>query len=394
MLSTARTPKRTHTFSAPLPRPRSSRNKVGASLRINTARVDEARAACQPFSQQVPHSAQTADTSPRPADRPSFSRSSIHDSPIERDEGHVPPCLGLHIDLQGHDLPTSQLRVDLSELSARSAMRHQQLQQLRGRVAATLDLAASATAPVAAPPCQPSPLSSRPASASLQRELACDLSSPNPGPLRSSFGASSSRPRACRSASEGSSAGHIASRARPQEGPEQVAGVPAQPQRPHGSQVALLAANASARRQADLARTAAAVVAAEQQAHGSSSNRMFQRLRDTRSAFWGEGLWSPSEAALEVLPDNVQGPRDQEELFKGNTDEEGAQMAKNGVEMFSCSARKHEEDTCCICLQAMTVGEWVRMLGCGHTLHHPCLLQLMWGQTSCVCPICRTVFSE
>lgn len=85
--------------------------QVGASLRINTARVDEARAACQPFSQQVPHSAQTADTSPRPADRPSFSRSSIHDSPIERDEGHVPSCLGLHIDLQGHDLPTSQLRV-------------------------------------------------------------------------------------------------------------------------------------------------------------------------------------------------------------------------------------------------------------------------------------------
>eukprot|EP00967_Tisochrysis_lutea_P134314 scaffold237026_cov13-Tisochrysis_lutea.AAC.1 len=41
--------------------------------------------------------------------------------------------------------------------------------------------------------------------------------------------------------------------------------------------VALLAANASARRRADLARTAAAVVAADQ-AHGSS-NRMFQRLR-------------------------------------------------------------------------------------------------------------------
>ncbi len=51
----------------------------------------------------------------------------------------------------------------------------------------------------------------------------------------------------------------------------------AQPPRPFGSQVALLAASASSRRRVGLAQAAAALVAAEQE-HGRGGDRMFQRL--------------------------------------------------------------------------------------------------------------------
>eukprot|EP00873_Tetraselmis_striata_P022774 jgi/Tetstr1/443038/TSEL_031097.t1 len=48
-----------------------------------------------------------------------------------------------------------------------------------------------------------------------------------------------------------------------------------------------------------------------------------------------------------------------------------------------------QEDACAICLDAMTVGENVRMLGCGHRFHQPCLRKWLHGKGECVCPMCR-----
>jgi len=47
----------------------------------------------------------------------------------------------------------------------------------------------------------------------------------------------------------------------------------------------------------------------------------------------------------------------------------------------------HQEDTCCVCLEKMRMGDRVTQLPCKHKIHKKCIQQ--WAQKSASCPVCK-----
>ena len=65
-----------------------------------------------------------------------------------------------------------------------------------------------------------------------------------------------------------------------------------------------------------------------------------------------------------------------------------ADMLLDATTMAVCNK---SPDTCCICLDEMSLDQPVRMLRCAHRMHGPCLKRWLIGKSSTVCPLCKSV---
>ena len=133
--------------------------------------------------------------------------------------------------------------------------------------------------------------------------------------------------------------------------------------------------------------------------HAPNLAQSFEHTRSSRPAFLSVGAWTASlsrggaggEAAREGMRAYLQSV-----VASGERAAEAAgTRPREGLTALEISALSWHDNTarpeapCCICLDAMEVGQQVILLPCSHGYHKDCIQR--WLARSAQCPLCKTV---